>query len=93
LKVTVRFYAHLRDLVGQKALVELEVEQGATISDLLDELFLDSRIKETLLDENEEIKPDITILKNGREIRFLAGMETRLTAGDEISVFPVVVGG
>jgi len=93
LKVTVKFYAHLRELVGQKATVELDVEQGATISDLLDELFLDSRIKKVLLDENQEIKSDITILKNGREIGFLAGIETRLDPGDEISVFPIVAGG
>lgn len=93
MKVTVRFYAHLRDLADQKALIELDLEEGATIAELLDELFLDSRIKETLLDENQEIKPDVTILKNGREIRFLAGIETRLNSGDEISIFPVVVGG
>jgi molybdopterin synthase sulfur carrier subunit len=93
LKVTVKFYAHLRDLIGQKAMVELDMEEDATISNLLDELLLDSRTKEVLLDENQDLKPDITILKNGREIRFLAGMDTPLEPGDEISFFPVVAGG
>ncbi|MHA2242834.1 MAG: MoaD/ThiS family protein [Candidatus Thorarchaeota archaeon] len=46
-----------------------------------------------MLDENQEIKSDITILKNGREIRFLAGLETDLDSGDEISIFPIVAGG
>ncbi len=93
MKVRVRFYAHMRDLVGKKGTMELDLEEGATISELLRELLLDSQIRETLLDKNEEIKSDITILKNGREIRFLSGMETRLDSGDEISVFPVVAGG
>ncbi|MHA1934661.1 MAG: ubiquitin-like small modifier protein 1 [Candidatus Thorarchaeota archaeon] len=93
MKVTVKFYAHLRNLVGKKRPVEVKLEDGATISRLLDELFLDSAIKEVMLDENQEIKSDITILKNGREIRFLAGLETDLDSGDEISIFPIVAGG
>ncbi|MFX0046075.1 MAG: ubiquitin-like small modifier protein 1 [Candidatus Hermodarchaeota archaeon] len=93
MKVTVKFYAHLRDLIGQKAIVELDMKEDATISELLDKLLLDSRIKEVLLDENRDLKPDITILKNGREIRYLAGTDTRLEPGDEISFFPIVAGG
>ena len=93
MKVTVKFYAHLRDLVGKKRVIELDLEEGATISQLLDELLQDSLIKSALLDENQKIKPEITILKNGREIKFLSGMETALDSGDEIAVFPAVVGG
>jgi molybdopterin synthase sulfur carrier subunit len=93
MKVSVKFYAHLRDQIGKKKITELYLEEGATISDLLRELILDPQIKEALLDENQKIKPEITILKNGREIKFLAGMETGLESGDEISVFPAVVGG
>ncbi|MFW9800100.1 MAG: ubiquitin-like small modifier protein 1 [Candidatus Thorarchaeota archaeon] len=93
MKVKVRFYAHLRDLVGKKGTMELDLEEGATISELLKELLLDSQVRETFLDKNQEIKSDITILKNGREIKFLSGMETGLSSGDEISFFPVVAGG
>ena len=93
MKVTVKFYAHLRDLVGKKRVVEVEFEEGATISQLIDELLQDSLIRNALLDEKQEIKSEITILKNGREIKFLAGMDTVLDSGDEIAVFPAVVGG
>ena len=58
MKVTVKFYAHLRDLVGKKTIVEVDLEEGATISQLLEELFLDSQIKEALLDKNQEIKSE-----------------------------------
>ena len=93
MKVIVKFYAHLRDLIGQKTMVELDMKEDDTISELLDELLLDSRIKEVLLDVNQDLKPDITILKNGREVKFLGGLDTRLEPGDEISFFPIVAGG
>ena len=93
MKVTVKFYSYLRDLIGKKTMIELDLDEGAIISHLLTKLFLDPQIKEALLDENQELKSDITLLKNGREITFLAGMETKLEAGDEISIFPLVAGG
>jgi MoaD family protein len=93
MKVKVKFFGHLRDLIGMKAVIELDLEEGASISQLLDVLFLDSKTMEILLDERKRIKSDISFLKNGREIKFLKGMETRLDSGDEISIFPVVVGG
>jgi molybdopterin synthase sulfur carrier subunit len=93
MKVKVKFFGHLRDLIGTKAVVELDLQEGASIKQLLDVLLLDSKVMEILLDERKEIKPDISLLKNGREIKFLKGMDTRLDSGDEISIFPVVVGG
>ena len=93
MKVTVRFFATLRDLTGKKAPIEVALDEGATVSNLLDALYLDSAIKDAIADENQIVKPDITILRNGREIRFLDGMDTLLEPGDEISVFPIVAGG
>ena len=93
MKVSVKFYAHLGDLVDRKSKIEFELKDGATISHLLDELLLDSKIKQHLLDENGELNSDISILKNGREIRFLDGLKTSLAANDEISIFPMVAGG
>ncbi|MHA1481681.1 MAG: ubiquitin-like small modifier protein 1 [Candidatus Thorarchaeota archaeon] len=93
MKVTVKFYSYLRDLIGKKTMIELDLDEGAIISQLLNRLFLDPQIKDALLDDNQELKSDITLLKNGREITFLDGMETKLEPGDEISVFPLVAGG
>ena len=93
MRVTVRFYGHLRDLVGEKSLGEYDLEESATISHLVDKLLLDSVIKSAILDENQELKPEITLLKNGREIKFLDRMDTTLESGDVISVFPIVAGG
>ncbi|MHA2300346.1 MAG: MoaD/ThiS family protein [Candidatus Thorarchaeota archaeon] len=54
---------------------------------------MDSKIKDAIADENQNVKPDITILRNGREIRFLDSIDTELSSGDEISIFPLVAGG
>ncbi len=93
MKVSVKFYAHLRDLVDKKSKLEFELKDGATVSLLLDELLLDGKVKQHLLDDQGELKSDITILRNGREIKFLDGMQTELVSGDEISIFPLVTGG
>ena len=93
MKVTVRFYATLRDLTGKKAPIEVDLDEGATVSNLLDALYLDSAIKDAIADESQIVKPDITILRNGREIRFLDGPDTELSPGDEISIFSLVAGG
>ena len=93
MKVSVKFYAHLGDLVGKKSRLEIELAEGATVSHLLDVLLLDSKIKEHMLDENEEVKSDITIMRNGREVKFLEGLDTILNHDDEIQIFPVVAGG
>jgi molybdopterin synthase sulfur carrier subunit len=91
--VIVKFYATLRDLTGKKDPIELDLEEGATISRLLDKLILDLTIKEVMFDEQKKVKPDITILRNGREIKFLKGLDSELRSGDEISIFPLVAGG
>ncbi len=93
MNVSVKFFAQLRDLTGKKTKIEFDLDEGATISHLLEELYQDSTIKKAMLDENDQINSDITILLNGREIRFLDGIDTILKSGDEISIFPLVVGG
>jgi molybdopterin synthase sulfur carrier subunit len=93
MKVKVRFFGHLRDLVGKKAISELNLEAGATISSLLKKLCSDSTTKNALFDESYQLKSNITILKNGREIKFLENLDTLLGPGDQVSIFPLVVGG
>jgi molybdopterin synthase sulfur carrier subunit len=93
MRIRVRFFAHLRDVVGGSGIVELDLEEGATISLLLEKLFINPRIKDGLCDEDQRIKRGVTILMNGREVKFLRGMETPLNIGDEIAIFPPIVGG
>jgi molybdopterin synthase sulfur carrier subunit len=91
--VTVRLYASLRMLAGDK-IVEVALPPAGTARDLL------RRLEEVrpglvgrLLDEEGQVPRFIAVFVNGREIRFLDGPGTSLNAADEVDVFPAVAGG
>lgn len=46
-----------------------------------------------LYDPSGEVKPLYNLLVNGRNIVFLAGLETRLEAGDTLTIIPPAAGG
>ena len=92
MKLTVRFYGHLRSLLEDKWELELELSESSNVSQLLSELKKDDQIRNVLFDDGE-MKSDLTIMKNGREIKYLDGRDTQLIQGDEISIFPLVAGG
>ena len=93
MKVHVRFFAYLAVAIGRKEKFDLEVGEGINVGEVVDVLTKDAKVRENLLEANGTLKPDVTILVNGREIKFLSGMDTALDHGDEISIFPPVVGG
>ncbi|MFX0098640.1 MAG: ubiquitin-like small modifier protein 1 [Candidatus Hodarchaeota archaeon] len=93
MRIKVRFFAYLSEIAGINGKLEFDIEEGSNITQFLEALFKSHYIREKLLDEQGELKPDINILINGREIKFLSGMDTLLEPGDEISIFPPVVGG
>ncbi|MEF8808038.1 MAG: ubiquitin-like small modifier protein 1 [Natronomonas sp.] len=93
MELELRFFATFRAAVGQKT-VNWEVDEGANIGDVLwaieDEY---PELVGELLDDEGDIKPQLTVLKNGREVVHLEGTETELDDGDRVSVFPPVAGG
>ncbi|TFG04028.1 MAG: MoaD/ThiS family protein [Promethearchaeota archaeon] len=92
MKVSVKFFAYLSDYIDDNVL-ELELVEGANISNLLDFLCKSYGIQDILFDNHEKLKSWVSILKNGREIHFLEGLKTKLKNGDEIAIFPPVAGG
>ena len=93
MKISVRFYAFLAEQLNIKDKIEIELNNNSDISILFEKLCDIYDIREKLFDDNNELRDQIAILKNGREINFLSGMNTLLENGDEISVFPPVHGG
>ncbi len=89
----VRFYATLRDVVGGRS-VEVELENGATVNEMLSRLFERFPDLEPLvLDESGELQPAVNIFINGRSVRYLNGFNTELSPDVDVSIFPPVAGG
>jgi len=90
--ITVKSFATLREVMD--AQIRLDLPVGATIRSLLAELTGQYEGLNALLFAAPDILRDlVNILKNGRNIQFLAGLDTTLDDGDLIALFPPVAGG
>ena len=92
MELELRFFATFREAVGGKT-VHREVDDDATIGDLLRALEADYDGLAGNLIVDGELAPQINVLKNGREVLHLEGLNTELVDGDRVSVFPPVAGG
>jgi molybdopterin synthase sulfur carrier subunit len=92
MKVTVRAFATLREIMGKE--MEIEVSPGETIRGLLAVLVgTYPGLQDALFERDGRLKSLNNILKNGRNIAFLDNLDTVLAAGDAIAIFPPVGGG
>jgi molybdopterin synthase sulfur carrier subunit len=88
-----RFFATFRAIAGQKT-VDREVPEGATVGDVLSTLESEyPDMTDRLLDAVGEVRDQLSILKNGKNVVHLEGAATPLADGDTLSVFPPVAGG
>ncbi len=96
MKVTIKFYAVLREIVGKKeVIVELD-DNDAKIIDVLEAAKKDigeQTFKKIIEFYNREKGPRLVILLNGRNIIHLKGLETEVKDGDKIDIFPPAGGG
>lgn len=90
--VTVKLFAWLRDLIGHKEL-RVPIEQAPDIERLLHYLCPRMGSACGLLGAGGGLGEGFILLLNGRSVQFVGGLEARLTAGDEVAVFPPVAGG
>lgn len=93
MEIELRFYATFRDAVGSKTIYrsfDPETNVGTILSSLESEY---PELAGELLDEDDEIRPQLSVLKNGREVIHIEGTSTVLEDGDKLSIFPPVAGG
>ncbi len=90
----VRLYATLRPRAGGEGTVEVPWSPGATIAQVLQELLRrQPGLAGYILDEEGLLLPYVNVFLDGRDIRYLSGLETAVDGETEISIFPPVAGG
>lgn len=90
----IKVYATLREVVGGKS-VHIDDAPEMTVDQMLQQLhakYPALRAK-LFVNDSTELNPSIQVLVNGRDMRYLAGLQTALSGSDEIRLFPPVGGG
>jgi molybdopterin synthase sulfur carrier subunit len=92
--VRVRFFFFMKTATGVDE-VEIPADLAPDIETLVEVLV--SRfglpLKNELLTGSGELRRDINILVNGRNIEFISGVKTKLNDGDTVSFLSAVAGG
>ena len=87
-----RVFATFREAVGQKSVREKFEGETVRVETILRRLEGDHSAIE-LFEADGSLHGFVSVLKNGREINELDGLDTELADGDTLSVFPPVSGG
>ena len=91
MSVTVRIPGPLRGLTNGADRVEVEASKlGEAITGLEAEF---PGIRNRILDEEGLMRYFVNVYLNGEDVRFLQGLDTALSSGDELSIVPAVAGG
>ncbi|MDM8521576.1 MoaD/ThiS family protein [Anaerolineales bacterium HSG6] len=90
----IKIYATLRDVAGSKS-VHLDTASEITVGQMLKELSIKYPNLHAKLHNpaTGELYTAIQILINGRDMRYIKGMETIMTIEDDIRMFPPIGGG
>ncbi len=90
--VSVRFFASIKELFGQKE-AQLSSAAVPTVGEALGQLCLTPARWRGVFAAENVVRADVLVLLNGRNIVFLDGLGTELQSGDVLSLFPPLKGG
>jgi sulfur-carrier protein len=88
--ITVSIPTQLRAVTGGDA--EAEVG-GGTVGEVLDALFDRYEDLRERICENGDLRRFVNVYVGGEDIRFLSGLDTEVSDGDEVKILPAVAGG
>ena len=92
MKITVKAFAMFREVMDVQ--IELEFPAGAAVRTLLTNLTARyDGLSEVMFAAPDTLRDFVNILRNGRNIHFIAGLDTPLDNGDIIALFPPAAGG
>lgn len=90
-KIELFFYGALAQITKEK---RVEVN-GSTLNDVINRLTTKygEQLKQRIYDEKGQLRRFINVYINGKDIRYLDRLNTKLKDGDKISVLPAAGGG
>ena len=91
MSIVVRIPTPLRRLTNGQDKVDVDSNTLGGVIDAMNEQY--PGIRERICDDQGQLRNFVNVYINGEDVRFLQGLETPTTAGDEVSVVPAVAGG
>jgi sulfur-carrier protein len=91
-RVVVKLFAGVKDAFGRPA-IDVTCDQDSELRAVLLEVCDTPARHRALFLDSGLLRPELQVLVNGRNVRFLSGLETVLKSGDEVAVFPPMYGG
>jgi len=89
----INLYTIYRSIAGERS-VELDIEDGSSLSTVLTKLFaLHPQLETEFLDDEGAIREHVSMFIAGKEVYGTEGLETKLNNGEIIDIIPPVEGG
>jgi molybdopterin synthase sulfur carrier subunit len=85
----IKFYGGLRQITGTK---EQEIT-GATIREVLEKICSDNEPLRMAIFDGTNLHQHVRVMVNGRDSELAQGLDTPVSASDQIAIFPPVAGG
>ena len=91
MSTTVRIPTQLRSLAGGSSEVTAE---GATVAEVLASLdTVHPGFRDRLFDESGKLRRFVNVIVADEDVRFLQGLDTKVSEGQTVSIVPAVAGG
>ena len=91
MSIVVRIPTPLRRLTNGQDKVDVEADSLGGVIDAMNEQY--PGLRDRICDDQGQLRNFVNVYVNGEDVRFLQGLDTPPTAGDEVRVVPAVAGG
>ena len=85
----IKLFGGLRQKAGSSELEGL----GATIREALEGICVDNETLRAAIFDGNVLRPHVRVMVNGHDCELAQGLETAISATDQIAIFPPLAGG